>query len=89
VAIWRTIEGEPVAVGDVALTTVTRRFLVRWRGGGILWHAPAEVVARTGGRTTSIRIVDVTRRVQIALLSAGLAAAALALVSGRRRIQRR
>ena len=48
--------------------------MIRPPFGGLVWSRPVAVLAEFAGRTERIRIVDVTRAVQIGLLIAGLVA---------------
>ena len=65
------------------VTPIARQWSARWFAGGFVWSAPLEVVVESAGRSSSTPVPDVTRRVQLALLAAGLAGALLTrLASG-------
>jgi hypothetical protein len=70
---WRTASGNPVTVGDVTLTPQSQALTVRWPSGGLVWNRPVAVLVEREGATERIPIVDVTRVVQLGLLSFSLA----------------
>jgi hypothetical protein len=72
--VWRTITGAPVTAGDYTVRPLTRILVIRPPFGGLVWSRPVAVLAESAGRTERIRIVDITRAVQIGLLIAGLVA---------------
>jgi hypothetical protein len=70
---WQTASGNPVTVGDVTLTPQSQALTVRWPSGGLVWNRPVAVLVEREGGTERIPIVDVTRVVQLGLLSFSLA----------------
>ena len=68
----RTEEGDVVTMGGIRVTPIARTLLVRMprpAAVGLVWSWPWAVkVARDDGATIVLPIVDVTRRVQAALL---------------------
>jgi hypothetical protein len=77
---WRTASGKPVTVGDVTLTPQSQALTVRWPWGGLVWNRPVAVLVERQGITERIPIVDVTRVVQLGLLSFSLAFGMVAFV---------
>jgi hypothetical protein len=71
---WRRITGAPVMAGAYTLRPQTQVLVIRPPFGGVVWSRPVAVLAESAGRTERIRIVDLTRRVQVGLLIGGLAA---------------
>ena len=71
---WRTVTGAPVTAGDYIVRPLTQILVIRPPFGGLVWSRPVAVLAESAGRTERIRIVDITRAVQIGLLIAGLVA---------------
>jgi hypothetical protein len=71
---WRQ-EGsaEPVTVGDLTVTPRARALVVRAPWGGFVWNRPTAVVVERSGQVRRIRVVDVTRILQVGLLGLGLA----------------
>ena len=71
---WQTISGSPVTVGGVTVTPQSQALIVRWPFGGFVWNRPiAVVVERDGaGFVERRRVVDVTRIIQLGLLSFSL-----------------
>ena len=71
---WQTVSGDPMTVGDVSVTPQSQALVVRWPFGGFVWNRPiAVVVERDGaGFVERRRVVDVTRIIQLGLLSFSL-----------------
>ena len=71
---WQTVSGDPVTVGDVTVTPQSKALIVRWPFGGFVWNRPVAVlVERDGSRIVErMRVIDVTRMVQLGLLGFGL-----------------
>jgi hypothetical protein len=70
---WRTASGKPVTVGDVTLTPQSQALTVHWPSGGLVWNRPVAVLVERDEGTEHIPIVDITRVVQLGLLSFSLA----------------
>jgi hypothetical protein len=66
---WRTASGNPVTVGGVTVTPQSQALRVRWPSGGLVWNRPVAILVEREGGTERIPIVDVTRVVQLGLLS--------------------
>jgi hypothetical protein len=71
---WQTVSGNPVTVGDVTVTPQSQALTVRWPFGGFVWNRPVAIlVERDGSRFVErMRVVDVTRIIQLGLLGFGL-----------------
>jgi hypothetical protein len=64
---WQTRSGDKITVGDVVITPQSQALIVRWPYGGLVWNRPVALLVDWGDRAEHIPIVDVTRRVQLAL----------------------
>lgn len=84
---WQTVSGSPVTAGDVTLTPQSQSLTVRWPHGGWVWNRPVAILVERGGQTERVPIVDVTRAVQLGLLSCTLVfgMVTVALTARRRR----
>ena len=73
------------------LLPTARSFLLRLpgEGGGLVWNRPVGVSIQDASGRRWLRITDTTRRIQLGLLAAGLAAAFLVRRAKRRRPRRR
>lgn len=79
--IMRTLNGEPVLVGDreiVPVVTIsgfarTRRAVAAGLGGGVLRAAPLAVIERRGGGERRIPIRDATGQALRSIVAAGIA----------------
>lgn len=82
--------GVPVSHRGRSLVPMARSFLLRLpgEGAGLIWNRPVgvRVEDQTGARW--LRITDPTRRIQLGLLAAGLAAAFIVSRARRRRPHR-
>ena len=88
----RTLSGVPVSHQGRTLVPMARSFLLRLPGdyGTLVWNRPAGVrVEEASGLTRFLRVTDPTRRIQIGLLAAGLAAAVVVGRARKRRSRRR
>ncbi len=67
---WQTVSGDPTTVGDVTVTPQSQALVVRWPFGGFVWNRPVAIlVERAGSRIVErMRVVDVTRLIQLGLL---------------------
>ena len=77
-----------IEVGTFKLSLVSRSREFGTSRGRVVWSRPSAVLVTAGGEQTRLRIVDVTRWVQVILLLVALLAACLALVwnGGRKEI---
>lgn len=80
-----TIAGHPVAANGATVTPVARTLALRTPFGGLVWNRPVAVLVERGGQVKRIRIVDVTRAVQVGLLVSSIAAIVAVAASARRR----
>jgi hypothetical protein len=80
-----TVAGHPVAANGVTVTPVTRTLALRTPFGGLVWNSPVAVLVERGGQVKRIRIVDVTRAVQVGLLVSSIAAVVAVAASARRK----
>ena len=71
---WQTISGSPVTVGGITVTPQSQALIVRWPFGGFVWNRPVAILVERGGPRSveRIRVVDVTRIIQLGLLGFSL-----------------
>ena len=71
---WQTVSGDSMTVGDVTVTPQSQALIVRWPFGGFVWNRPVAIlVERDGSRIVErMRVIDVTRLVQLGLLGFSL-----------------
>ncbi len=70
--------GDEVVAGELRLAPVARSLRLMLRKVGLVWNRPVGVVVRdAAGDETLVRIRDLTRRVQLALLAAGVLGSAV------------
>ena len=65
---WRTDSGSPVSVGDVMVTPQSQALIVHWPNGGFVWNRPVAVLVERGHEQECMRILDVTRILQVGLI---------------------
>ncbi|HEX7974047.1 MAG TPA: hypothetical protein VF498_06540 [Anaerolineales bacterium] len=68
-----TRSGQPLQVGRASLTPFSQswQFRIPAISGGLIWNRPVSVlVTDANGREQVIRVPDVTRQVQLALIGA-------------------
>jgi membrane protein implicated in regulation of membrane protease activity len=65
----RTIEGQPVTVGNVTVTPLARLLTVRTPIGGFAWNRPAAIMVEREGRVERRPIRDITRILQLVMMS--------------------
>jgi len=89
----RTVEGAPIVVGDRQIVPVAQAvsFTARrpWGGVGFVWNRPVAVLEVTEAGRQRIPVRDVTRRIQIGLLVAGLLISLMIRLAARQRVSRR
>ena len=73
---WKRRQGKPATIGDVTVTPEARSLIVRWSHGGYVWNRPVAIIVQRHGETRRLPIADVTRRLEMTLLSAPLVLAA-------------
>jgi hypothetical protein len=84
----QTRNGASVTHRGRTLIPVARSFLLRLpgQGAGLVWNRPVGVHVEDSSGARSLRITDPTRRIQLGLLAAGVAAAfVVSRVRSRRR----
>jgi hypothetical protein len=85
----QTVSGSPVTVGDITLTPQSQALTIRWPSGGWVWNRPVAILVERGQQATRVPIVDVTRALQLGLLSLsvvlGIVTFALMIGQGRDR----
>jgi hypothetical protein len=88
---WQTISSSPVTVGDVAVTLQSQALTVHWPFGGFVWNRPVAILVERGGPRSveRIRVVDVTRMVQLGLLGFSLVLTIAILAKSARRKEQR
>ncbi len=69
---WQRSQGKPVKIGDLTIIPEARSLVVRWPHGGYVWNRPIAMIVNRRGITRRLPIVDVTRRIELTLLSAPL-----------------
>jgi hypothetical protein len=75
---WMRIEtrsGEPISSGNLTLVPFSQsiRFKFPFWIGGVIWNRPVSVLVQgADGQETVLPVPDVTRQVQISLLTASL-----------------
>ena len=70
---WESAEGVPVTWRGVRVTPQWRRLMVRLPFAMFAWQRPTGVLIEQDGRTTRMRIHDLTRVLQFGLPVLGLA----------------
>jgi len=86
-----TSQGTPIALGERVLTPVSEAFRVRLPGaaGALVWSRPLRVELEERGLRRFVRVPDPTRKIQLGLLAAGLAAGTLIVLLRSRHSRRR
>lgn len=77
--------GTPVTAGRTRIIPFAQSVRLDFPGfpGGVVWNRPLSILAvSANGDEQVIRVVDVTRRIQIALLAAGLLGGLLLWILG-------
>ena len=69
---WQRSQGKPVKISDLTIIPEARSLVVRWPHGGYVWNQPVAMIVNRHGITRRLPIVDVTRRIELTLLSAPL-----------------
>jgi hypothetical protein len=67
-----------VTVGEVTVTPRARALVVPLPQGGFVWNRPTAVTVQRAGAVKHLRVVDVTRLLQLALLALVAAITAVA-----------
>jgi hypothetical protein len=68
----QTVSGSSVTVGDVRLTPQSQALTIRWPYGGLVWNRPVAILVERGQQVERVPIVDVTRILQLVMLSLGV-----------------
>ena len=69
---WHKASGQPVVVHDLTLTPQSQVLIVRFPWGAWVWHRPTAVQVERNGRVERLPIVDLTRLIQLGLVSLGV-----------------
>ena len=69
---WQLRTGSPLEIGEITLTPVSRRLLLRWPAGGFVWQYPVAVLVEQDGEETHLPVPDPTRMAWYALIAATL-----------------
>jgi hypothetical protein len=82
-----TRAGAGLEAGERVLVPLTRTVLLRAPGIGaaLRWHRPWGVLVKAGSSSRFVRVPDLSRRIQLGILGAGLVAAFLVRARDRRR----
>lgn len=75
ILIQETSAGEPVQVNNLTVYPVARSYRINMPGtrGGVVWNRPLAVIVEDNQGTRQVlAVIDRTRRLQIAILGAGL-----------------
>ncbi len=83
-----TRSGDAITAGDVHLVPIARSVRLKLGSGALTWSRAIGVSARSAGSETLVPIRDRTRRLQLAILGAGLVGSLLLWLAGRRRSPR-
>jgi hypothetical protein len=81
----QTVLGEPITVGGVTVTPQSQALSFRWPNGGIVWNRPIAVLVDQDGETERLRIVDVTRVIQLGVIGLSFVLAIFAFTRSTRR----
>jgi hypothetical protein len=74
---WRSLDGEPVTIGDTTVTPRSQALIVRLPFGAYVWHRPASVQIERDGQIQRVPIIEVTRVVGVALFACGFLVAVI------------
>ena len=80
--------GEPILAGGFTIIPLARSVRIHPPGlpGGLIWNRPMAVTVQiSDGQERVLRVPDLTRRAQLALLGAGLAGSLLIWLTFRRK----
>jgi hypothetical protein len=80
----REASAEPVTVDDVTVTPRSRALVVRLPQGGFVWNRPTAVLVEQHGQVRRVRIVDLTRILQMGLLGLVVLTTSVSLLGFRR-----
>jgi hypothetical protein len=65
---WYSIDTEPVRGGGLTITPRSRVLSLRWRQAAFVWQTPTSVLIEGSGISQRVRVLDLTRIAQVALL---------------------
>jgi hypothetical protein len=66
---WQIHLGPSIGVNDIILTPQSQALTIRWLRGGLVWNRPLAILIQQGEHMERIPVIDVTRVVQLGLLS--------------------
>lgn len=67
---WQTKTGEPITAAGRTITPQSKALVIRLPFGGFVWNRPTAVLVQQGDYSETIPIPDITRLIQLALLTA-------------------
>lgn len=73
----RTLEGEPIVVGETRVIPMMREYRLQWPHGGITWRRPMALRLEGKGTTDTVPIMDVTLRAMGVAVAVGIIFATL------------
>jgi hypothetical protein len=65
----QTQRGEQIRFGDSIVTPEVRALVIRWPNGGFVRAWPTALWVERGGQVRRLRILDMTRLIQVGLLA--------------------
>lgn len=68
----KTVSGATLRTGSTTVTPIARLLVVGWRNVALVWNRPVAVLAFQEGRTSRLRIFDLTRVVQLSIVAAAV-----------------
>ncbi len=81
----KTVSAEPTTVGRITVTPQSQMFSLRLPFARVVWHRPVGVLVEQDGQAEQIRVLDLTRLVQLGLLATIVVAAVVASARTTRR----
>ncbi len=77
----QTVVGQPMTVGDITVTPQSQVLIVRLPIGGFVWNRPTAIVVEREGQAKRVSVRDITRILQLGLLSLGLLLSLVKLIT--------
>ena len=82
---WENHKGNPVIAGETTVTPESQSLILQVPYFHFSWSRPASVYVDDGQQQQRIRVMDLTRIIQLGIFAAGLITAASLWVMGRGR----
>ncbi len=77
----QTVSGQPVTAGSITVIPQSQALIVHLPiGGGFVWHRPTSILVEQDGTVKRFPIVDITRILQLWLLSFSLVLSIASLI---------